>query len=315
MANLAAQPDSQPLGPLCLRPILHERVWGSSTLPFGHQPPAPGKPVGEAWLTALECIAEGEHAHGQTLAEIVANRPELFPNAADFPLLIKLLFPREKLSVQVHPNDAEAQAGGQPRGKTECWYVLSAEPGAEVAVGLRRELSAEQLRAAIENGTLEQELQYIPVKAGDMVYVDAGTIHAIGPGIVVLETQQYSDITYRLYDYGRGRDLHIEQGVAVAKASTRAGLVAPVEMEGFTRLIETPYFVIDRFSVDTSPAALGNSCAMQIVVALDDVCFLESSSGTAVPLLPGRAAVLPAEAIAYTLRAAFSSTIIRIAER
>ena len=216
--------------------------------------------------------------------------------------------------MQVHPNDAEAQASGQPRGKTECWYVLSADPGAEVAVGLRRDLSSAQLRTAIENGTLEQELQYIPVKTGDMVYVDAGTIHAIGPGIVLLETQQYSDITYRLYDYGRGRDLHIQQGVAVAKSSTQAGLVAPVAMHGFTRLIDTPYFVIDRFIID-SPAALGRPGEMQIIVALDDGCFLESSAGTAIPLLPGRAAVLPAEAVAYTLRSAFSSTVIRITEK
>ena len=141
----------------------------------------------------------------------------------EFPLLMKFLFPREWLSVQVHPNDAEAQAIGQPRGKNECWYVLSAEPDAKLALGFREKMTPEEIERAIHEGTLESKLQYVPVKAGDMVYVEAGTIHAIGPGMVVLETQQYSDTTYRLYDYGRPRELHLKDGLAVTKAQTEVG--------------------------------------------------------------------------------------------
>src|SRR6202044_255648 len=143
--------------------------------------------------------------------------PEAFAggDSAEFPLLVKTLFPREKLSVQVHPNDAQAGALGLGRGKTECWYVLSAEPGAELALGFRGEISNEEIKTAIANGTLEEKLNYLPVKAGDMVFVDAGTVHSIGPGMVILETQEYSDITYRLYDFGRPRELHVDAGVAV----------------------------------------------------------------------------------------------------
>ena len=182
-----------------------------------------GHPVGEAWLTSVDCAVEGQSS--ATLGDMTRVWPKEFgaDKPGEFPLLMKFLFPREWLSVQVHPNDAEAQAIGQPRGKNECWYVLSAEPGAKLALGFREEMTPEEIERAIHEGTLESKLKYVPVKAGDMVYVDAGTIHAIGPGMVVLETQQYSDTTYRLYDYGRPRELHLKDGLAVTKPQTGCG--------------------------------------------------------------------------------------------
>jgi mannose-6-phosphate isomerase len=203
------------LGPVTLAPIFQERIWGVDALPAWYSRPGGLGPIGEVWLTAETCTVTGGPLAGKSLAEITREHPKLFGGTAEgaFPLLMKILLPREKLSVQVHPNDVEAQAFGQPRGKTECWYVLSAEPGASVAVGLNDPLTTEQIHAAIEDETLEDHLRYIPVHAGDMVFVDAGTIHAIGPGMVVLETQQYSDITYRLYDYGRPRELHVQAGL------------------------------------------------------------------------------------------------------
>ena len=215
--------SSSNLGPITLAPIFQERIWGVEALPAWYPQPTPGHPIGEAWLTAETCVAaSGPHA-GKSLAELATLYPEALANTSGvgFPLLIKTLFPREKLSVQVHPNDAEALALGQPRGKTECWYVLSADPGATVAVGFREPLTLDDIRAAIADKTLEDKLAYIPVKAGDMVYVDAGTVHAIGPGMVVLETQQYSDVTYRLYDYGRPRELHVDAGLAVSRTRNR----------------------------------------------------------------------------------------------
>ena len=178
----------------------------------------------------------------------------------DFPLLVKILFPNEKLSVQVHPNDAEAQARGQERGKTECWYVLAAEPGAAVALGLKRGVTVEDLRAAATS--MEELVERVPVAVGDMVFVDAGTVHAIGPGVTLLEVQQTCDITYRLYDYGRPRELHLEAGLAVTKERTRAGKVAPRPMDGFTRLIEERYFVVDRFDIvgETVVTFAGTGC-------------------------------------------------------
>lgn len=305
------------LGPVTLRPMLHERIWGVASLPEYYAQPVAGKPVGEVWLTANECTVESAREHGATLAELVAKYPHELAGSAksEFPLLIKMLFPHEKLSVQVHPDDAQAQQLGQPRGKTECWYVLAAEPGASVALGFRGPMTNEDVREAIANHTLEEKLAYVPVKAGDMVFVDANTVHAIGPGMTVLETQQYSDVTYRLYDYGRPRELHVDAGLAVTRTATRAGLVEPQPMEGFTRLVASDYFVVDRFDVASGAAALGKVGELQIVVALAEGCFVESSAGTATPLQAGRAVVLPAEAIEYSLRSVSEAAIIRIAER
>jgi mannose-6-phosphate isomerase len=304
------------IGPVALRSIAQERVWGTAKLPAWYAPTDDGKRIGELWLTAKECVCESASAHGETLAELTAREPEMLgTGAAEFPLLVKLLFPHEKLSVQVHPNDEQARALGQRCGKTECWYVVSAEPGAQVAVGFREELSPAQVREAIADMTLESKLRFLDVKAGDMVYVDAGTVHAIGPGVVILETQQYSDVTYRMYDYGRARELHVEEGLAVTRISTKAGLVTPVLMEGFTRLVASPYFVVDRFDAVAAPVTLGKRGEMQILVTLDEGCFVESSAGTATPLLPGRATVLPAEPVEYSLRSAFAATVVRIAEK
>jgi mannose-6-phosphate isomerase len=301
------------IGPVSLRPIFQERIWGVDTLPDWYPQPVAGKPIGEAWLTAETCVADSGPLAGVSLAELTKRYPEAFAggDSAEFPLLIKTLFPREKLSVQVHPNDAEAHALGQSRGKTECWYVLSAEPGATVAVGFREEISLEEVRTAIADGTLEDKLRYVPVKAGDMVYVDAGTVHAIGPGMVVLETQEYSDVTYRLYDYGRPRELHVDAGLAVSRTETGAGLIAPVAMDGFTRLVGCDYFVVDRFALSQEGASLGSGDRMQMVFALGDGATVESEGGS-VQLEAGRVVVLPAERVEYGLRG--SGEVIRIAQ-
>lgn len=298
-----------------LKPRLDERIWGVTKLPSFLEQPQPGKPIGEAWLTDIRCVAE-EPAR-TTLGELSHRWPAAFGADArgEFPLLIKFLFPREKLSVQVHPNDEEAQRVGQPRGKTECWYVLSAEPGAEVALGLREELSPAEIEQAIHAGTLESKLRYVPVQTGDMVFVEAGTIHAMGPGVVMLETQQYSDTTYRLYDYGRPRELHLKEGIAVTKPRTSSGLVAPVEHEGFTRLIGTRYFLVDRFRpVAGKMLALGLAGRMQILIALNEGSTVRLASGREVALPAGHAVVLPATmGPSHALTGAADAEVIRVA--
>ena len=305
--------DPKRLGPVALRPIFQERIWGVETLPDWYPQPAAGKPIGEAWLTAETCVVDSGVLGGLSLGELAKRYPNLFAGGSSgaFPLLIKTLFPREKLSVQVHPNDEEAQLLGQPRGKTECWYVLSAEEGATVAVGFREEISLEEIRLAIADGTLEDKLRYLPVKAGDMVYVDAGTVHAIGPGMVVLETQEYSDITYRLYDYGRPRGLHVDAGLAVSRTASSAGLVTPVNMDSFTRLVACDYFVVDRFSLSKGAVPLGICDQMQMLFAMGEGSSVESDAG-ATRLEPGRIVVLPAEGVEYVLRG--SGEVIRIAQ-
>jgi mannose-6-phosphate isomerase len=166
--------------------------------------------------------------------------------SSDSPLLIKMLFAREKLSVQVHPDDQLAQKFGEPRGKTECWYALAAQPGAEVALGLKPATTLDAIEQGARNGTLEEWLEMVPIATGDMVYVDAGTVHAIWPGSVLLETQQNSDLTYRLYDYGRGRELHVAKSLQAVKFKTAAGKVAPKVLADRTVLLDAQYFRIER---------------------------------------------------------------------
>lgn len=246
----------QTLSPFVLKPVFSPRPWGRRDLsPWyaAQDLPQTEEPIGEAWLTGPACLAEGRGVDGLELRRIA----ELHGAAllgdwraeGEFPLLLKLLFPDAKLSVQVHPDDAQAQAMGEPRGKTECWYVVAAEPGAEVACGLRDGVEPEQMRTAAADASMESLLRMVPVTAGDMVFVDAGTVHAIGPGVTLLETQQTSDTTYRLYDYGRPRELHLERGIAVSRSQTRAGKVEPTALEQGTRLIREQYFAVDRFEL------------------------------------------------------------------
>jgi len=152
----------------------------------------------------------------------------------------------------VHPDDAMAQKYGEPRGKTECWYALAAEPGAQVAAGLKRGVTLDEVRAGIANGALEKSLDILDVAAGDMVYVDAGTVHAIWPGSVLLETQQNSDTTYRMYDYGRPRELHIEKSLEATRPETRAGKVKPRVLADRTILVEEGYFCVERIPLEVS---------------------------------------------------------------
>jgi len=197
-----------------------EKVWGRRDLP------PPFTAVGEA---------AGEEPVGEIWFE---PPPELSQ------VLVKYLFTSEKLSVQVHPPDAEAPTG--ERGKEECWLVLDAEPGATLAIGFKQKIDSETMRAAALDGSIEDLLEWHPVKAGDFFYLPAGTVHAIGPGLTLVEVQQNSDITYRLYDYGRPRELHLDEGVAVARGEPYPPQCRKAVAESArVTLVEGPHF---RFS-------------------------------------------------------------------
>lgn len=164
-----------------------EKPWGRTSLPPMFTPPE-GKRIGEVW----------------------------FSGATGAPLLAKYIFTSEALSIQVHPDDQQARARGLQSGKAECWYILDAKADAVLGIGLTREVSGLELRAAALDGSIEQLMHWQPVRPGDFVFVAPGTIHAIGAGISLLEFQQNADVTYRLYDYGRPRELHLDDGLAVA---------------------------------------------------------------------------------------------------
>ncbi len=239
--------------PFRIEPRFTARVWGFRDLRPWYDRVAESEPIGEVWLTGDDClVATGAHA-GKRLAELFSEEHLALLGtdapSPDSPLLIKTIFAKEKLSVQVHPDDAMAQKYGDPRGKTECWYALSAEPGAMVAVGVKPGTTLVQIQEKIQAGTLEQSLNAVPVEAGDMIFVDAGTVHAIWPGSILLETQQNCDLTYRMFDYGRGRELHIEKSLEATRLATRAGKVAPRLLADRTVLIDVEYFRVERIPV------------------------------------------------------------------
>ena len=245
-----------PMAPFRIEPHFVERVWGYRDLRPWYDHVARAEAVGEVWLTGDGClVASGPHA-GKTLGALFAEAPEAMlgpaASSSQSPLLIKVLFAREKLSVQVHPDDRMARKYSQPHGKTESWYALAAEPGAQVAVGFKPGTTIGQIREKIQAGTLETILELLQVDAGDLIFVDAGTVHAIWPGTILLETQQYSDVTYRMYDYGRPRELHIERSLEAVHLETRAGKVAPRPLAGRTLLIDAEYFRMERIPVEGS---------------------------------------------------------------
>ena len=313
---MASKPAASPsLAPFRLSPWFSPRPWGTMDLSPWY-PIRPSEPIGEAWLTGHDCVVEtGEHA-GERLGDVAARcGRELLGDASatDYPLLIKILFPHDKLSVQVHPDDALAQQIGEPRGKTECWYVLDAQPGAAVALGLKPGSTVEAMRQAIANHTLEAMLEQVPATKGDMIFVDAGTVHAIGPGVTLLETQQTSDITYRLYDYGRPRELHIDRGLAATRLHTAAGQVAPKTEGALTRLIEQKYFTVDR--IDLSPSAPFHSeppaRVPHALVVVEGAAVLHADDCEPVDLMAGRAVIVPAAITGYRLESTGRASVIR----
>jgi mannose-6-phosphate isomerase len=308
-----------PLYPFLVLPEFYERVWGTRDLRPYFTRVVEGEPVGEAWLTGEECqVASGPLA-GQTLGALAAQygaefTGEASPQADRFPLLIKFLFPRQKLSVQVHPDDDRAHLDGLPCGKTECWYVARAIEGAQVGLGLRPGINREMFRQAIESNQAEHMLNWLDVHAGEMLYVDAGTVHALGPNSIVLETQQNSDTTYRLYDYGRPRQLHLELGMAAIRDKTHAGRVEPMVAGDHDLLVSSPCFIVEKYKID-KPATLtaepGKS-SVQVLVSLDGGAIVQCDGSQPLPIMRGEAVVIPASSPAVTLRPQWSAEILRM---
>ncbi len=307
------------LAPFRLAPYFSPRVWGTTDLRPWYDI-ALSEPVGEAWLTGDASVVETGPLAGATLQEVAArHREQLLGQGAgkDFPLLIKILFPHQKLSVQVHPDDALAAAAGELRGKTECWYVLDAKPGASVSLGLKPGTTLDRVRAAVEDHTLESLLEQVPVERNDMIFVDAGTVHAIGPGVTLLETQQNSDLTYRLYDYGRPRELHVESALRATRMDTAAGKVPPRSREHgltqVTELIEQRYFAVERADLaEGEPFTVERAGgAPEVLVSISGSATLVASDGEPVELQPGRAVVIPAQTRNYRLQAAEKCAVVR----
>ena len=189
-----------------LSPSFREKVWGSADLePWFRNS---DRKIGEVWFEGVD----------------------------DLPLLVKFIFTSEKLSVQVHPDDAYARENHNgSRGKTEMWHILAAEPGAKIAAGFRQQITAQRLVEASRSGEIENLLEWFEAKPGDTFFIPAGTVHAIGAGLTLCEIQQHSDVTYRLYDYGRPRELHLDRAAAVSHLAPHAARVEQASCTYFKR--------------------------------------------------------------------------------
>ncbi len=319
------------LVPSRLEPRFVPRIWGQRRLDplFASRGEFP-EPIGEVWLTGRDCrVADGPFA-GRTLGEAWRSMPAdwagwLLKGHEDFPLLVKFIFPAEKLSIQVHPDDDYArmhEADARARGKTEMWYAVAAEAGAEVLVGLRPGITPEMFRQAIAQGAAETCLARIAVAPGDAIFVPAGTVHTIGPGLVLCEIQEYSDVTYRVFDYnrlaadGRPRPLHIEHALAALCAENpRAGKLAPARVArgDMTKsyFIACRYFAAEKWEFAARAAAATSGERFEILIFLFGTggldCCRESKR-----YARGEAWLLPAGLGAYALVPASPTTLLRV---
>jgi mannose-6-phosphate isomerase len=256
-----------------LTPSLREKVWGRRRLSPWF--PDSETPVGEAW----------------------------YLTDRDLPLLVKLIFTSERLSVQVHPDDGE----DGPRGKTEMWHILDAEPGATIALGFREPITRDRLRESTATGEVETLLNWIPVHPGETYFTPAHTVHAIGAGIVLCEIQQNSDVTYRLWDYGRPRPIHVEQAVPISDLGIHPGASQSVQVtESRDELVRDPHFVTElvRLAPDATEFPEPHQC--QLWIALE-------GRGTigAQPYRPGEVWLVPEKGGQPTIHADSASRFLR----
>ncbi|RXJ02187.1 mannose-6-phosphate isomerase, class I [Anaerobacillus alkaliphilus] len=254
--------------PIFLEPVFKERIWGGTKLRDEFNYEIPSEHTGECWGISAhphgQSIVKAGTYKGMTLGELWSEKPELFSffKATAFPLLTKILDARTDLSVQVHPDDEYGRnyENGE-LGKTECWYIIDCEPGAEIIFGHHAQTKQEFINM-IENGNWDQLLRRVPVAKGDFFYVPSGTIHAIGAGVMILETQQSSDTTYRVYDYdrldqdGNKRELHLEKAIDVSTIphQEQQQKITSEELEGgtVTTFAKTEYFSVYKWDVNSA---------------------------------------------------------------
>jgi mannose-6-phosphate isomerase len=315
------------LYPLLMSPAFDPRPWGTLDLSPIYPNHKFNEKIGEAWLTGDNCVVTNGPFAKRSLADLsIELGAELVGTTARdskrFPLLLKFLFPEEKLSVQVHPDDATAQRFGEPWGKTECWYVAHARPGAQIALGLKPGVNSAQLAQAIHENHAEELLNWINIYPGEMIYVAAGTVHTMCGGAVLVETQQQSDTTYRLYDYGRPRELHLERGLASVKENVVSGKVirpAPIAIKGGksrrSSMVAAPYFSVDLFELkdahDFSTHDDSGKSSVQILVAIDGCGVVEASGRDPVTLAKGDAVVVPGAMGEFSVRPQWSLEFLK----
>lgn len=318
--------------PFKFKPHLKDKLWGGKRLGRMYRVEDTQRRIGEAWLIEDTVTASSGDCAGLTLSEIVSRDPagilgtlgqaagcEESPSGASaicrFPLLIKLLDASDVLSVQVHPDDAYArERERQPFGKCEVWYVLEAEPGAQIIHGFKHPMLRDELRQVIAQGRLADVLQTVQVKPGDVVLNTPGTVHALGAGMLVYELQQFSDLTYRLHDWdrlenGRPRALHIEQSIEVADlAPFERHTIEPVVLSdaGVKRVCfaATRHFAGEILTIVSASAEQTTGASFHTLTALRGEGNIVYGEGRLMPLIAGESVVVPASLGSYQIVAA-----------
>ena len=294
--------------PFRLLPIFRERVWGRDSLAPYFPEVLPKQRIGEIWFTH----EENRTTAGETLGQLLKSQPAILGTAADpahpgiCPLLVKLLFTSERLSVQVHPNDSYGQEHHGCLGKTEAWYVVDAYPPAEVAIGFKEVLTPERLRESALSGEIEDLLDWRKAAPGDLFFVPAGTVHAIGAGMTICEVQENSDITYRLYDYGRPRELHLERGAEVSDLGPYTHSARPRAIEaGRDELLVCEYFRMERLQVEYSRALAGGLPYYLLLICLKGAGTIDGNAFS-----PGEAWMVPAGAGTFPISGVHSEWMV-----
>lgn len=315
-----------PLYPLRLKPALKVKVWGGRKLEtLLHKSLPTSEPYGEAWEMHDSAVIDNGPLEGQTVGEALATYGTALAGegnnpAEGMPLLAKLLDAQDWLSVQVHPDDAQAaELEGDPRGKTEAWYIIAAEPGATLVAGIKPGTTREAMAEAIRAGTLEDLLIYKEVRPGDVLLNNAGAVHALGPGIVIYEIQQSSDVTYRLYDWnrldldGQPRTLHIDKGVRVT-AFDRVPELSHVNDDNspVRELVTSPYFhtLEHRLRPGMPETTIRTRGRFQILTVLEGSVSVEAGTDS-VTLTLGETGLIPASLPEFTLRAGEKVRLLR----
>jgi len=300
------------LYPLLMQPSLHVKVWGGRRLEtvLGKTLPS-AEPYGEAWeVHDTATVANGDLA-GQTLGALVMRYDKDLLGvrndpALGFPLLVKFLDAADWLSVQVHPNDQQAQQyDGEPRGKTEAWYVLAAEGERKLVYGMQPGTSRTDMADAIRENRLEPLLNYVTVGVGDTLFNSPGTVHALGPGLLIYEIQQSSDLTYRLYDWGRmgldgkPRAMHIDKGTAVAITDSAPTVLRHTD-EPNRLLVDCPYFTTTLTAISGTSAPIPTGGVFHLLTVIDGALTVDDGRMN-VEIGRGQSAVIPAALTTYTL--------------
>ena len=307
--------------PFITDPVFKQYIWGGSALKDKFGKDIPDGFASESWEVSCHAdgpsrIRNGEYA-GKLLWDVLKNNKkaylgEIFSDTEDFPLLLKLLDANDNLSVQVHPDDKLAlELEGVPYGKTEMWYIIDAKPDAKLVYGLKEGSTPEVIKAAIENGTLEEHLNYVNVKKGDSFFIPAGTVHAVGKGLLIAEIQQSSNTTYRMYDYNRRdkdgnlRELHVEKAIKASKFNM-ANVIGKNKTVALgntvvTTLTECEFFTVKKYEIKDLAKIEINADRFEMLICTEgefDVLY----NGGSLHIKAGDSVFIPAILEGYELR-------------